>query len=160
MINIARKAALTAATILALGAFGTPAPADQPGSGPPHVFTLRGEITGTIAFPVSLLPHGYNSKACRDFSVTVSGGKSGKLHAKLAGGTVECGYSISHLAAGSYTVIPRGYPRGYTGKRCGGFNYPDGKNVTLRVKGGAVSTGHANFAYSAGTASTCAAPAP
>jgi hypothetical protein len=160
MIDIARKAVIAAAASLALGAFGTPAPADQPGSGGPRTFALRGEITGTIAFPVSLLPHGYNSKACRNFSVIVPRGKSGKMHAKIAGGTVECGYAISNLAAGSYTVIPRGYPRGYTGSRCGGFNDPGGKHVTLRVQRGAVTTGHASFTYSAGTASTCAAPPP
>jgi hypothetical protein len=160
MISIARKAALGAAAILALGAFATPAPADQPGSGSPHAFALRGEITGSIAFPVSLLPHGYNSKACRDFSVTASGGKSGKLHAKLAGGTVECGYTIAHLPPGSYTVIPHGYPRGYAGRRCGGFDSPAGKHVTLRVRFGTVTTGHANFTYSAGSANECAAPNP
>jgi hypothetical protein len=160
MINIARTAAIAAAAVLTLGAFAPPAPANQPGAGSPHTYALRGEITGSIAFPVSLLPHGYNAKACRDFSVTSSPGTSGKLHAKLAGSTVECGYTIAHLPAGSYTVTPHGYPRGYAGRRCGGFDDPEGKPVALRVRYGTVTTGHANFTYSAGTASTCAAPSP
>lgn len=169
MTTIAHKVALATVAFAILGAFGTPAPADQPGSGhsgPPGVLRLRGEISGDISFATSLLPHGYNSKACSDFSVIAQNtagttvGKSGKLHATRAGHDEECGYSIPGLAPGTYTVVPQGHPRGFKGARCGGFDSPEGKSVTLRVRLGVVRTGHANFVYSKGTANECAAPTP
>ena len=167
MTTITRKLALATTAFAILGAFGTPAPADQPGqSGGTHALALTGEITGHIKFATSLLPHGYSSKACSDFDLVAQNssgttlGKSGKLHATSAGHNEECSYSIAHLEVGTYTVVPKGYPRGFTGTRCGGFNDPEGKPVTLRIHFGGVSTGHASFVYSEGTPNSCAAPSP
>ena len=79
----------------------------------------------------------------------------------LKGHTALCSYSIEDLPAGSYTVVPKGHPHDYAGARCGGFDAPQGRPVTLKLRFGAVrSVSNVDFAYSAGTPNECAAPAP
>jgi hypothetical protein len=85
-------------------------------------------ISGTISFKASLLPHGFNSKACQDFRVIAEQpakpspameviGKTtgGKMTPSVKGGTVECAYSVEMLQvpSGQVTVKPGGKPLGY-----------------------------------------------
>jgi hypothetical protein len=136
MITVRQKAALATAAFLALGTFATQALANQPNSGGTRGPT-HGAISGTISFPESYLPHGFNSKACRDFSVVAEmqskhqpklpkgvlnldprmtvEGTSGRLTGTLDGNTVECAYSIQDLSAGQFTVQPSGESWGYKG---------------------------------------------
>jgi hypothetical protein len=96
-------------------------------------------ISGTISFKASLLPHGFNSKACQDFRVIAEQpgkpspameviGKTtgGQMTASVKGpevalgevqrsGTVECAYSLEMLQvpSGQVTVRPEGKPLAY-----------------------------------------------
>ncbi|MGP6190455.1 MAG: hypothetical protein ACLPSH_10350 [Vulcanimicrobiaceae bacterium] len=109
-----------AAAFAAFVVLGGQAPAvaggDQLAPSPPF-----GVVHGTITFQASLLPHGFTSRACRDFRVTaysghkrlVAQGKSGRMSAALRGDEVECGYSVDGLYAGPFTIEPQGEPSGY-----------------------------------------------
>jgi len=112
-------------------------------------------ISGTISFKASLLPHGFNSKACQDFVVIAEQpakpspameviGKTtgGKMTASVNGpevkpgevqrsGTVECAYSLEMLQvpSGQVTVKPEGKPLGYNSHTNFGLFNPGSKTV-------------------------------
>lgn len=112
-------------------------------------------ISGTISFKASLLPHGFNSNACRDFRVIAEQpakpspameviGKTtgGQMTASVKGpevalgevqrsGTVECAYSLEMLQvpSGQVTVKPEGKPLGYKTPTSVGLFNPGSKTV-------------------------------
>jgi len=128
-------------------------------------------IRGAISYSQSLLPRGSRSKACGDFHVTaysghkrlVVQGRSGKMGATIAGGTVTCAYSIQNLYAGPFTITPRGNPPGYTltPEAADPHFVPSKKSVTLKRKNVQFHTGpHVDFSFVTVNNGGHAAPTP
>jgi hypothetical protein len=113
-------------------------------------------INGKISFAVSLMPHGFTSKACQNFQViaeepTVIGKTTGgKMTASLKGSTVACAYSVEMLQVprGQVTVKPSGAPLGYKAPPTyqGSFN-PTARSVDGKKCRPSCSFSNVNFVF-------------
>jgi hypothetical protein len=113
MIAVGQKVAIAAAAFATFGMSLALMPAQASAQ----------RISGTISFPASFLPHGFNSRVCQDFTVIATEpaavvlGKtaSGTITASVKGGTVTCAYSLEMLQvpSGQVTVEADGHPLGF-----------------------------------------------
>jgi hypothetical protein len=164
MFAVRQKVAITAAAFVTVGLSLALMPAQASAQ----------NISGTISFAESLLPHGFNSKVCQDFRVIAEEPKavqpslpsnvpnlnpvmevigkttSGKITGSVKGGTVSCAYSIEMLQvpSGQVTVKPAGKPLGYKAPATyqGGFN-PTAKIVNGKRCRPSCSFSNVNFVF-------------